>query len=150
MKIKNLRDIYEENSKVVVTTLREHSDVFFGKTIGWSHHTSHVEIIDNDPTFEVPDDWDGYVTGIEVDYDIVEENDLVNHPSHYKHLPVEVIDIIEPTIKNYPRAIGYHIGNVIKYVLRAPFKGNMKKDLEKARFYLDRAISKLEDKKDDL
>ena len=82
MKIKNLRDIYDENSKVVVTTLEEQSDVFFGKTIGWSDHTLNRNIIDNDPIFEVPDDWDGYVTGIEVDYDIVE----------YELKPIVMID----------------------------------------------------------
>ena len=146
MKIKNVRDCYNEKSKIVVTNSDGCWEFLDGKKIGWSDHTLNRNIIDNDPIFEVPDDWVGYLVGIKVNYDVVEENDLVNHPSHYKHLPVEVIDIIEPTIKKYPRAIGYHIGNVIKYVLRAPFKGNMKQDLEKARFYLDRAISKLEDK----
>lgn len=75
-------------------------------------------------------------------------SDMVNHPSHYADtdLPVEVIDIIEPTIKNYPSEVGYHVGNVIKYLLRAPYKNNLKEDMAKAEFYLKRAKDILEDK----
>lgn len=75
-------------------------------------------------------------------------SDMVNHPSHYADtdLPAEVIDIIEPTIKNYPSEVGYHIGNVIKYLLRAPYKNNLKEDVEKAEFYLKRTKDILEDK----
>ena len=91
------------------------------------------------------------------DFNIVDKNigqpelepasDMVNHPSHYADtdLPAEVIDIIEPTIKNYPSEVGYHIGNVIKYLLRAPYKNNLKEDVEKAEFYLKRAKDILED-----
>lgn len=75
-------------------------------------------------------------------------SDMVNHPSHYANtdLPAEVIDIIEPTVKNYPSEVGYHIGNVIKYLLRAPYKNNLKEDVAKAEFYLKRAKDILEDK----
>lgn len=75
-------------------------------------------------------------------------SDMVNHPSHYADtdLPAEVIDIIEPTIKNYPSEVGYHVGNVIKYLLRAPYKNNLKEDVSKAEFYLKRAKDILEDK----
>lgn len=75
-------------------------------------------------------------------------SDMVNHPSHYADtdLPAEVIDIIEPTIKNYPSEVGYHVGNVIKYLLRAPYKNNLKEDVEKAEFYLKRTKDILEDK----
>ena len=37
------------------------------------------------------------------------------------------------------------IGNAIKYILRAPYKGNEKQDLEKAKWYLDRAWLKFFD-----
>lgn len=75
-------------------------------------------------------------------------SDMVNHPSHYADtdLPAEVIDIIEPTIKNYPSEVGYHVGNVIKYLLRAPYKNNLNEDVSKAEFYLKRAKDILEDK----
>ena len=70
--------------------------------------------------------------------------EMVNHPKHYqsKH-GVEVIDIIEEF------GLGFHLGNVIKYVLRAGHKSNELEDLEKAKWYLERAIDlkKTEDNK---
>ena len=64
----------------------------------------------------------------------------VNHPHHYQG-KIEVIDYIEEYSKNYPEALIFNFGNVIKYVSRAPRK-NGKEDLEKARWYLDRMIEK--------
>ena len=61
--------------------------------------------------------------------------DNVNHPPHYKTGGIEVIDYIDA--KN----LSYHLGNVVKYISRADHKGNKLEDLEKARWYLDRAIS---------
>lgn len=65
--------------------------------------------------------------------------DIVNHPHHYggKDNPYEVIKVIE----HYD--IGFCLGNVIKYVLRAGKKDNKLQDLEKARFYLDREINNI-------
>ena len=56
-------------------------------------------------------------------------SNMVNHPDHYrsKH-GVEVIDIIEEF------GLGFHLGNVIKYVLRAGHKSNELEDLEKAKW----------------
>jgi hypothetical protein len=65
------------------------------------------------------------------------KSDMVNHPTHYKAGGIETIDFIEA--KN----LGYHLGNVVKYVSRADFKGNKLEDLQKAKWYLDRAISNL-------
>ena len=58
----------------------------------------------------------------------------VDHPRHYNEGKIEVIDIIEDW------DLGFHDGNVIKYVLRAKFKGNEIQDLEKAVWYLKRYI----------
>ena len=70
--------------------------------------------------------------------------EMVDHPKHYqsKH-GVEVIDIIEEF------GLGFHLGNVIKYVLRAGHKSNELEDLEKAKWYLERVIDlkKTEDNK---
>lgn len=60
----------------------------------------------------------------------------INHPNHYQG-KIEVIDYIEEYSKNYPEALIFNFGNVIKYVSRAPRK-NGKEDLEKARWYLGR------------
>ena len=60
----------------------------------------------------------------------------VNHPSHYQQ-GIEAIDIIESW------GLNFSLGNVIKYTLRAPYKGKQIEDLEKARWYLDREIERL-------
>lgn len=62
-------------------------------------------------------------------------DDVVNHPAHYKSGGIETIDFIEA--KN----LDYHLGNVVKYVSRAGLKGDKKQDLQKAQWYLNRAIS---------
>lgn len=114
-------------------------------------------IINENPVLEV-DTKDLQHLSEHFDFNIVDKNieqpelepvsDMVNHPSHYAEtdLPAEVIDIIEPTVKNYPSEVGYHIGNVIKYLLRAPYKNNLNEDVSKAEFYLKRAKDILEDK----
>ena len=68
----------------------------------------------------------------------VSVKDNVNHPEHYKTGGIETIDFIEA------KSLGYHLGNVVKYVTRADHKGNRLEDLKKAQWYLNRAISKIE------
>lgn len=67
--------------------------------------------------------------------------DKVNHPSHYNTGKIEVIDYIED------QELGFHLGNVIKYISRAGKKdpGAKKEDLEKAKWYLERYINTLEE-----
>jgi len=62
--------------------------------------------------------------------------DPVNHPEHYKVGGIETIDFIEA------KALGYHLGNAVKYITRADHKGNRLQDLQKAKWYIDRAIEK--------
>ena len=61
--------------------------------------------------------------------------DPVNHPTHYKVGGMETIDFIEA------KDLSYHLGNAVKYISRADHKGNRKQDLEKAKWYIDRAIA---------
>lgn len=63
-------------------------------------------------------------------------SDNVNHPAHYKVGGIETIDFIEA------KGLGYHLGNVVKYITRADIKGNREEDLLKARWYLNREIAK--------
>lgn len=65
------------------------------------------------------------------------EHDAVNHPSHYTRGKIEVIDFIED------QQLLYHLGNVIKYIARAGYKGDKLEDLKKARWYLDRYINEV-------
>ena len=58
----------------------------------------------------------------------------VDHPAHYNAGKIEVIDFLED------QNLGFHLGNVVKYVCRAEHKGNPKQDLEKALWYLNRYL----------
>lgn len=71
----------------------------------------------------------------------VRKPDAVNHPAHYNAGTIEIIDAIEEW------DLGFHLGNVVKYVARADHKGNSLQDLRKARWYLDRKIQLMEKKK---
>lgn len=64
-----------------------------------------------------------------------EEIDMVNHPPHYQH-GIEPIEYIES------HDLNFNLGNVIKYVSRAPYKGTELEDLKKAKCYLEREIKK--------
>lgn len=66
-----------------------------------------------------------------------DEVDMVNHPQHYQH-GIEPIDYIES------HNLNFNLGNVIKYISRAPYKGTELEDLKKAKCYLEREIKKHE------
>ena len=72
--------------------------------------------------------------------------DNVNHPSHYNYGDIEVIDYIKQVANGYTDHPyeAYCIGNVLKYISRAPFK-NGREDLEKAQWYLNAALESYED-----
>lgn len=57
---------------------------------------------------------------------------------HYNFGTIEVIDVIEDWNLNFC------IGNAIKYIGRCEHKGHKKEDLEKAKWYIEREIKKLE------
>lgn len=73
--------------------------------------------------------------------------DPINHPLHYggESSPFEVIKVIEAW------ELGFNLGNAIKYIARAGKKGPRRRrrealleDLKKAKWYLEREISKHE------
>ena len=68
-------------------------------------------------------------------------NDPVNRPSHYTDGRIEVIDYIED------KKLGFHLGNAIKYISRAGKKVKDKEveDLQKAIWYIERYIERLEE-----
>ncbi|WP_232782106.1 DUF3310 domain-containing protein [Macrococcoides caseolyticum] len=71
--------------------------------------------------------------------------DVINKAGHYNYGEIEVIDFIEQVIEHYPSVVANSIANVIKYVARAPHKNNVQ-DLEKAEYYIKRAIDKTNEK----
>lgn len=63
-------------------------------------------------------------------------SDPVNNPAHYQTKNgLETIDVIEAFELNF------HLGNAVKYILRAGKKGNRTEDLRKAVWYLQREIA---------
>jgi hypothetical protein len=66
------------------------------------------------------------------------KGDTVNSPAHYKVGGIETIDFIEA------KKLGYNLGNVVKYVSRADYKGRLIEDLRKAEWYLKREIANME------
>jgi hypothetical protein len=46
--------------------------------------------------------------------------------------------------------LGFHEGNVVKYIARAKHKENELQDLKKAQFYLNKAILNLENSHDNM
>ena len=60
----------------------------------------------------------------------------LDHPSRYMHGDKDVIDIL-PDLIGKERAIGFMQGNIIKYTVRFPEKGQAK-DLDKVIVYAKR------------
>ena len=67
-----------------------------------------------------------------------EETDVVNKPPHYTAHPsgIECIQVTEH--------MGFNLGNAIKYIWRCDLKKDAIEDLKKAKWYIDREISKRE------
>jgi len=64
--------------------------------------------------------------------------DLINKPPHYTFGKIEVIDVIDDW------NLGFYEAQVLKYLARYKYKGDPIGDLKKAKWYLDRLISKLD------
>lgn len=60
--------------------------------------------------------------------------DMVRSPAHYRGTTIDVIDVIEDW------GLGYHLGNALKYLLRAGKKGDTAQDVQKAAWYFERAM----------
>lgn len=63
--------------------------------------------------------------------------DDISNPEYYRSNGMEAIDMIEAF------NLGYSLGNAVKYLIRAGKKGPAVDDLRKARWYIDREISRL-------
>ena len=73
------------------------------------------------------------------------KTDKENSPSHYTGGRIEAIDIIEDAIESAPDPVrGALQAQVLKYILRLWLKDNPFEDAQKARWYLDRLINKLD------
>lgn len=66
----------------------------------------------------------------------------VDHPKHYNQGAIEPITFIED------QSLGFHLGNVVKYICRSKYKGSEYEDLLKALWYLERHIQNVESEHD--
>jgi len=76
------------------------------------------------------------------------DNDPVNNPSHYTSGSIECIDALKASMP-FSEFKGFLKGNVIKYLWRYHLKAKPIEDLKKARWYLDKLISELENEEAD-
>ena len=74
---------------------------------------------------------------------VAHREDTVNKPLHYNYGKTEVIDYIMQVCALYPGHQAALVANVIKYVSRAPMKGDKEKDLKKAQWYLNKLVEAL-------
>lgn len=89
--------------------------------------------------FEIPEHTFSYAEFEPIDLqDLMKETNSVDHPNHYNSGKIEVIDFIEE------QKLGFCLGNVVKYISRAAHKGKYLEDLKKAKWYLEREISREE------
>jgi Protein of unknwon function (DUF3310) len=67
-------------------------------------------------------------------------SEVVDHPEQYGGAdnPYETIKVVEAW------QLGFHLGNVLRYIALAGEKGDALEALKKARWYLDRYIDNLE------
>ena len=75
-------------------------------------------------------------------------SDPVNHPAHYAEgRKYEVIDVIEDSVQFAPDPVAGGLQwQTLKYIHRCWSKDTALQDLRKARWYLDRLITLLEDR----
>jgi hypothetical protein len=76
--------------------------------------------------------------GVDISDEVVKE-DVVNNPKHYEIGGISTYDFIKA------KGLSYPLGNVIKYVSRAAYKGKELEDLEKAQWYLNSAINEIKE-----
>lgn len=76
--------------------------------------------------------------------DMQEERDMVHEPPHYQFGKFSARVIIELVGKTYKSAsVFYHVGNALKYLMRAPRKNGLQ-DLKKAKQSVEFAIENWE------
>lgn len=78
----------------------------------------------------------------------IENNDVVNHPSHYKSKTgLETIKVIDAFTADLVGTEAVCTANVIKYICRWKKKNGLQ-DLKKAKWYLEHLIKHVEKESD--
>lgn len=112
----------------------------FGETITEDVGKQDEIQMENGSTIKFTGSSNEIFRGINEESEVVDEviEDPVNHPKHYTSDPsgIETIQITEN--------MGFCLGNAVKYIKRCELKGNKKQDLEKAIWYIQREINRVE------
>jgi hypothetical protein len=66
--------------------------------------------------------------------------DNINSPRHYTMGSIETITFVDQVCLYYQGDEAFSIGSAIKYLARAPHKGNKIEDLKKALWYVRHAV----------
>lgn len=104
---------------------------FLKKYDDWEHDMNQVQQeIDSRASYDPPT--------------FSETPDAVNNPDHYNNGSIECIDYLKDNL-SWEGYTGYLEGNCKKYMHRWRYKKKPLEDLKKARWYLERLISELED-----
>ena len=72
-------------------------------------------------------------------------NCKVNNPDHYTVGGHEAIEVIKAKLTR-EEFIGYCKGNVLKYTMRANYKGDHDTDIRKAEYYIREAVDAAQEK----
>lgn len=103
-----------------------------------------LEIIDLTPNAEVDDSFLDRMTD---HITIMTKSDQVNHPPHYETNGIECFDAIKAS-QGDSAAVNFAVCNAFKYIWRNQHKENQIQDLEKAIWYLNKAVDILKDKEE--
>jgi len=72
-------------------------------------------------------------------------SDKVNHPDHYTQASIECIDALSAATVGKTGIEAVCVANAIKYLWRYELKNGVE-DVKKAKWYLNRLISELEER----
>lgn len=109
-----------------------------------------MEAITNRPIFENVNEVNARWMQLSTKTNKVEPADNVNHPQHYQSKSgLETIDVIEAFTEDLVGGEATNTGNVLKYMCRWKSKNGLE-DLKKARWYLDRLISIVEKRDEEM
>lgn len=72
----------------------------------------------------------------------LDRQDVINRPPHYTQGKIECIDAIDAATEGLNGTTAFYVAQVMKYIWRHQHKNGVE-DLRKARWYLDRLISKV-------
>lgn len=85
---------------------------------------------------------DSFTTTLHPTVRFTDDDDVVNHPSHYTNGGIETIDFIQAKLTP-EEFVGYCRGNALKYVSRAGHKDVTEQEVGKAIWYLERWLDSL-------